>query len=242
MTGIIGKLATLVVTAALAAGVVLVVQAGDNRPVTAQPNLAGFVAEPPTRVHDTRSGGRLQPGQVLTVNPQVGSVAAVAVNITLTDSTGRGFAAAWASGGQPNTSVANIAGPGQSIANYVVIPVDSNGRFRVAVSTPMHVIVDKMGYFTTGSAGAPVSPGPGHGVTAQITGYSPLSTITEVSGVATNSSGSEQSVRIDVTCPNQTVETRSMFRIPPGETRGWSVLCGGGGFTSGASIARVVSI
>jgi concanavalin A-like lectin/glucanase superfamily protein len=70
---------------------------------------------------------------------------------------------------------------------------------------------------------------------ARITGYGPVSTITEVVGDVTNGTAEPQDVRVYVVCPNRTVETDIVFDIASGDTRGWSVLCPGN-FTSGAIV------
>ena len=45
-------------------------------------------------------------------------------------------------------------------------------------------------------------------------------------------------VRVDVTCPNATVEVDYVYDIAAGATLGWEVICSGS-FTSGASVTTV---
>lgn len=243
MRRIITQLASVFVAAALAAVLVLVVT-GTSESVDATGNSASFVPINPTRVFDSRSGPRPAGGSQLTVDTQQSGAVAVAVNITITETQDWGYLTAWPSGGRPDTSVINASGAGQTIANAVVIPVDAHGRFQMWGSTGMHVLVDLMGAFRPAGGGTtppPTQPPSSGAVSAVITGYSPLTTITEVSGTVTNGGTSTRSVRIDVDCPGGTTETRPVFNLPAGETRGWSVLCDGS-FTSGARIARIVNI
>lgn len=240
-------LASLFVTAALAA-VLVVVVGGNTQPADATPNAANFAPINPTRVFDSRSGARPAGGTQMTVETQQAGAVAVAVNITITDTEDWGYLTAWPSGGRPDTSVINASGAGQTIANAVVLPVDGQGRFQIWGSTGMHVLVDLMGAFRPATAGGgpttppPTTQPPGtSGVSAEITGYSPGFSITTVSGTIINGGASTVSVRIDVDCPGATTETRSIRNLVPNETRGWTVLCSGV-FDSGARIARIVGI
>jgi len=218
------------------------IPSGESR-VTAQPATSGFVSLNPTRIFNTRDGNSPVAGEEMTVRTGISGASAAAISLTMTNTERWGYLTAWASGARPDTSVINVDGPGQTVANYMVVPVTQDGDFQLWTFAGTDVIVDLMGYFTSaGSSPAPApAPAPGHGVTAVITGYSPGFSITSISGTATNTSGTERSVRVDVTCPNGTTETRSVFGIPSGDTRGWSVICDGV-FSSGASIARVVEI
>jgi hypothetical protein len=73
---------------------------------------------------------------------------AVAVNLTLTATTGFDFVAASATGSPPPaTSVLNADGPGQTRAAGAIVPV-SPGGMALRVAFGSHVIVDVVGYFT----------------------------------------------------------------------------------------------
>lgn len=241
MRSFLTRISTLTVTALVSASMVLAISGGDSSPADATTNAASFTAQSPTRILDTRSGPRPAAGQQLTVRTGQAGATAAAVNLTITDTEGWSFLTAWQSGARPDTSVINADGPGQTMANGVIIPLAPDGSFQVWPSAGMHVLVDLTGVFRTDGSTQPQPPPTGSGLTATITGYGPISSITEVSGTATNGTADEASFRVDVTCPNGTTETTSLFRVPPGATRGWSVLCDGV-FTSGASIARVVEI
>lgn len=222
------------------AAVVAMLAGGSSAPTARAQNLSsGFVVLSPDRILDTRDTGTLAGGQQITVATGIRDAGAAAINLTMTNTEGWGFLTAWASGSRPNTSVINVDDANQTVANYVVVPMTSDGTFELWTFAGTDVLVDLMGYYTGSDAPAPAPST--HGVSAEITGYGPGFSITEVSGTATNTSARERSVRIDVTCPDGTVETRSVFGITPGQTRGWSVLCDDV-FTTGASIARVVEI
>ncbi len=198
---------------------------------TSQP-AAGLITVTPSRVLNTRNSSKLRAGGEVVVNTGITGAVAVVVNITITDAEGDGgYVTAWSGGPRPDTSIIN-AGAGMTLANAAIITVAADGTFRLYTYQPANLLVDLSGYFP-GSAPV-VQPG----VNAVITGYGPLSTITQVTGTVTNGSAAERNVRIDVQCPNGTVATDTKFALPPGETRGWSALCTGN-FTSGATVTVV---
>lgn len=61
-------------------------------------------------------------------------------------------------------------------------------------------------------------------------------------GAADHCTLATQSLRVDIHCPNGTVETADAFQLVAGDTNGFSVLCTGGGFTTGATVQAVVKI
>lgn len=69
------------------------------------------------------------------------------VNFTIVSPQGPGFASAWRSGPRPDTSKINFFG-GQTIANEVSVALDPNGKFRVFINQPAHMIIDLVGYWT----------------------------------------------------------------------------------------------
>ena len=108
-----------------------------------------FVSVDAERVLDTRRTGRPAPGSSLVVETGVPDGAiAVAVNLTMTGTTGRGFLAASVPGsGLPEASLVNADGPGQVRAAAAIVPV-VDGAFELFTSGGSHVIVDVVGYFT----------------------------------------------------------------------------------------------
>jgi hypothetical protein len=223
------------VAAALIA-VLTIAQPSTASPAPSFQNVPeNFSVVNPNRVLDTRETGRLRAGQTITVSTGVSGITAAGVNITMVDTAGPGFVTAWASGNRPLASVINADGPGRIIANYVVVPTTSNGTFRLYTHVGTDIVVDVMGTYA-GSGTTP--PSSGTGFTATITGYSPLSSITTVVGVVRNNNNTTASVRVDVRCPNGTVEIDYVFNMPAGAERGWDVLCSGN-FTSGATVSTV---
>jgi len=87
-------------------------------------------------------------------------VTAVAVHVTVTDTTGNGWIAAEADGaGTPSTSVLNY-GKGQTISNTVIVPVAANGKIELyngGGSTSVDLIADVSGFFSAGSTAAYVA-------------------------------------------------------------------------------------
>lgn len=231
-------------TTTIAAAVAIVISSATggwlaqrSSPVSAATTIpAGYVALNPGRIYDSRgptfTSPRLPGGAQVTIYSGQPGASAVGVNLVMTDTVGAGFLTAWPAGDRPLTSVMNSTEAGENIANFLLVPVAADGTFQLYTQNPTHVVVDIMGYMAGGSALVPA------GFSGQITGYGPLSTITEVSGTVTNGTSIARDIRADVHCPNGTVKTDLSFNIPAGETRGWSVLCDGS-FTSGATVTFV---
>ena len=231
-------IAAIAVMAAGAAGGLIATNGGTVGAATTTP--AGLVIQSPSRILDTRNTAKLGVNGQTTVSTGISGVIAAAVNITLTDTDGAGFVTAWDGlSTRPTASIINSYGPGQTVANYTIVPVTSTGQFMLFTSSPANLVVDLMGYVPS-PASNPIPPT--GNVTAVITGYSPASTITSVTGTVTNGRNAVADVRVDVKCPNGTVETDSFFDLAAGATKGFSVLCGGGAFTTGATIQAVVDI
>jgi hypothetical protein len=131
----------------------------------ASPTGLGYTAVPTQRLIDTRScwtdpatatqrcGQINDAGSVVRLKAPDGA-AAVLINLTLTDAVADGYATAVACSLAPqatgqsngNVSVGGVA------ANLAVVSVDPDGTFCVRVSTPMHVIVDLQGTFSSSGA------------------------------------------------------------------------------------------
>ncbi len=125
----------------------------------------------PTRFLDTRNAAlnplgaatRLQGGWDVEVaaatNPAIGraDVAAVAMNLTVTDTFAPGYISVTPAGANDptvksrTTSNINVARPAQTIANHVIVPVSARG-FDVFAQGPAHAIADVSGFYL----GAPV--------------------------------------------------------------------------------------
>jgi len=90
-------------------------------------------------------------------------VSAVAVHVTVVDTTGNGWIAAEPDGaGTPDTSILNYA-KGQTVSNTVIVPVAADGKIELyngGGSTSVDLLADVTGYFsTTASDGYyPVTP------------------------------------------------------------------------------------
>ena len=125
-----------------------------------------YTAIDPTRLVDTRSGtgatkAKVAPNDYIAVKVAgVGSipsgVTAVALNLTVTDTTGGGYlyaAADSAVGMNVGGSTLNY-GKGQTIANSAIVPVGSDGEIDIynGGTKAADVIADVFGYFTRTSA------------------------------------------------------------------------------------------
>ena len=90
-------------------------------------------------------------------------VSAVAVHVTVVDTTGNGWIAAEADGaGTPGTSILNYL-KGQTVSNTVIVPVAADGKIELyngGGSTSVDLLADVTGYFSTTAADGyfPVTP------------------------------------------------------------------------------------
>ena len=133
--------------------------AGAERAASATTGAA-YSALAPTRLLDTRvSGGALGPQGTTSLTVTGGSVpadaTAVALNVTVTDTTAASYLSVYPAGGAlPVISNLNWT-LGQTVANLVVVPVGSGGQvdlYNHAGST--EVVVDLEGFFAPEMAGS----------------------------------------------------------------------------------------
>ena len=132
---------------------------------------SSFVGLAPVRLADSRPGGVTVDGvlsggdgraagsvMVVPVAGRAGvpgGAAAVALNVTVTDAAGAGYATVYPCGSlPPNASNLNFVA-GQTIANAVVVKVGDGGSVCVFVSQATQLIVDVGGYFPAGSSFVP---------------------------------------------------------------------------------------
>ena len=136
-----------------------------------QTAASGYTTSSPTRILDTRNGTGGVSGPLTSTTPIKlkiagngpipANVTAVAVNLTLTNSSGGGNVVAYPDGTtQPTASNLNYAA-GQTVANAAIVPV-TDGYIDLAKqgSGSVAMIVDVEGYFSPDGASAylPVSP------------------------------------------------------------------------------------
>ncbi|MBK5332495.1 MAG: CAP domain-containing protein [Ilumatobacteraceae bacterium] len=126
--------------------------------VPAGSSTAGrFVARPPTRLFDSRNGSKLGPGASVTLPIPAGVPAdsvALALNVTVTESTGAGFVTEFPAGRvMPTSSILNVDQANQTRAAAGIFPVSGSG-VALYVSGGGHIVVDLLGYFTGPSAAA----------------------------------------------------------------------------------------
>ncbi|WP_374775050.1 hypothetical protein OG756_21205 [Streptomyces sp. NBC_01310] len=131
-----------------------------------------FVPYTPTRLLDTRNGTGAAQGKVVpygSTRVKVGGngaipegVTAVALNVTVTNTTGAGHITAFPEGTErPTTSNVNFEA-GESVPNLMIVPVGKNGYVELANrgADAVDLIADVTGYFTrTEAAGyTPMTP------------------------------------------------------------------------------------
>ena len=151
---------TQVKTHTKALGPILAVALLSTRASGAGPVDLPFVALSPCRLVDTRGNGAPLTGGFLaaaTVRSYtlVGvcslppDARAVALNATVTDTTGPGFLVLWPKGGSlPSVSTLNFVA-GQTVANAAVVPLSSDGSISVTFGVSGgDVILDITGYFS----------------------------------------------------------------------------------------------
>ncbi len=132
----------------------------DQDPTVA--DAGGFVAMSPLRVLDTRFTRRVGAGETITLQlgGRVGipaDAAAVALNVTATDTLWDGFVTAWPAGAaQPPSSNLNQR-PGTIVPNHAVVALGAGGSISIKASSPTQLIVDVMGFYR--AAGATPTPG-----------------------------------------------------------------------------------
>ena len=132
----------------------------------------GYATVPLKRILDTRSGTGAPkakvagnsgiPVTIAGADSIPAGVTAVAVHLTVTDTTGGGWIAAEADGaGVPGTSSLNY-GKGQTISNTVIVPVAGNGKIELynGGATAVDLLADVSGYLsaTAPDAYMPVDP------------------------------------------------------------------------------------
>jgi PKD domain len=135
----------------------------------------GYQPLTPARVMDTRNGTGGSTGLLSSTEPDVLTVAgadggaipssgvsAVAVNLTVTGTTGNGLVAAYPDGtAYSGTSSINYAA-GQTLSNFAIIPVGADGKIDLASAGVgrTELIVDVVGYFDTAGGSGFVAADP----------------------------------------------------------------------------------
>ncbi|MEM9517150.1 MAG: hypothetical protein AAGA42_20045 [Actinomycetota bacterium] len=129
---------------------------------TASANAGRLIGVNPARVVDTRPGfdpagqkGKLGPGGEIEVKvtgangvPGTG-VSAVVLNVTGADANRRGFITVYPGNvNRPTTSNINLAGPGATRPNTVIVPVSPTGTIKIFSQNGAHIVVDITAYFT----------------------------------------------------------------------------------------------
>lgn len=125
---------------------------------SAQPSVAGrYTAVAPVRLVDSRipvGFGTLEARQVSSVSvrnriPAAAGAGSVMQNVTMTNTTGAGWVAAFPTGDTvPLVSNANATGPGQTRAALAVTKLSPAGSQSITVLRRTDVVIDVVGFFT----------------------------------------------------------------------------------------------
>ena len=120
------------------------------------PPIGRFVAIVPARLLDTRSTAGGTAGERLAVTGRAlvpANATAVAINVTVTATTGPGFVTVWPSGApRPTASNLNVERTGQTVANLVVVAVGDGGSVDLFASAPLEFVVDIVGAWVPSGA------------------------------------------------------------------------------------------
>jgi hypothetical protein len=121
-----------------------------------------FVPVFPDRIVDTRTGLGLPGPLAATTSTSIqvtgrggipaNGVAAVVLNMTVTQPSGSGFVRVTPAGGTSFVSNLNVESAGQDLANLVTVPVSADGRVDVFSQSATHLVVDVFGYYTAAAA------------------------------------------------------------------------------------------
>ena len=173
-----GTAHTVTVSATNAVGTSSASPASDPATPTAPtpptpPAGGGLVAQSPSRLFDTRPGEpygaitvakqAVTGGTILEVQmtgnagmPATG-VGSVALNVTVDQPTANGYLTVYPCGTRPLASNLNYTA-GQTIANTVITPVDTNGKVCFYAHGTTHLIADLTGWFPTGQGTTSTGP------------------------------------------------------------------------------------
>ncbi|MFC9816358.1 PKD domain-containing protein [Streptomyces virginiae] len=129
--------------------------------VAVRTNGSDFTPHAPLRLLDTRNGTGVAKGKVpanwstsVKVTGQgtiPDNVTAVVLNLTATNTTDGGHIIAWDGSGRPRPETSSLNyGPGQTVANLVIMPVGRDGRVNLdnVGWGSVDLIADVTGYFT----------------------------------------------------------------------------------------------
>lgn len=144
---------------ALAFSLSIVVEvSGSQMAASAEPGASRFTPLTPTRILDTRIGlgarvGKLADSQKieLLVWGSAGvpvNATAIAMNVTVDNTSAPGFVSVEPSNNDSGTSTVNFTRVGQTIANFAIVPLNLNGMIDLKMRGGGHVIGDVLGYFT----------------------------------------------------------------------------------------------
>jgi hypothetical protein len=116
------------------------------------PSALGFHPQAPTRIYDSRgAGGILHAGETREITVPAGALA-VAINVTVTDSTAPGFVTVFpCQATLPVVSNLNYV-KGQTVANLVQVGV-SNGAVCVHSLRQTHIVIDLQGTYDAAAGG-----------------------------------------------------------------------------------------
>jgi hypothetical protein len=104
-------------------------------------------SDAPARLADTRTADPVWPGGTIEVPIGIGGAAAVALNLTIVDAHAWGFLTAHAARTSvPGTSTVNAQGPGETAANFALVPTSSTG-VGIAGSAGADFVADLAGWF-----------------------------------------------------------------------------------------------
>ena len=117
--------------------------------------MSGFTALTPSRAFDTRDAGVPLAGGAVHRHRFTGlpaAATAVALNITVTDTTAPGFVATYpCEGAQPAVSNVNYVGANLTVPNFAIVALGPSRELCFFTLATTHLLVDVSGYFAAGT-------------------------------------------------------------------------------------------
>jgi hypothetical protein len=117
--------------------------------------MSGFNALTPSRAFDTRDAGAPLAGGAVYRHRFTGlpaAATAVALNITVTDTTAPGFVSAYpCEGAQPEVSNVNYIGANLTVPNFAIVALGPSRELCFFTLATTHLLVDVSGYYGAGT-------------------------------------------------------------------------------------------
>ena len=168
--------------------------------------MPGYTALSPSRMFDTRDSGTPLPGGSEYRYQFPGlpeSVTAVAMNVTVTQTSAPGYVSAYPCGGKtPEVSNVNFTGPNQTVPNFAIVTLGADHDVCFFASTGTHLLADLSGYYAFDLGDGLVPQAPARWFDTRNTGAVAAGTVLEMA-YPTSGTTSALVVNVTVTQPDR---------------------------------------